>query len=79
MANLRDKNLRNGALVAQDYQTGEIVAYVGSADYYARTSRPEFQPQYDVAGKGYPPAGLGVQAVQLRDRHRRSARSRRAR
>ncbi len=53
MANLRDKNLRNGALVAQDYQTGEIVAYVGSADYYARTSRPEFQPQYDVAGKGF--------------------------
>ena len=53
MANLRDKNLRNGALVAQDYETGEIVAYVGSADYYARTSRPEFQPQYDVAGKGY--------------------------
>ena len=53
MRNLTDKNLRNGALVAQDYQTGEVIAYVGSADYYARTGRPEFQPQYDVAGKGY--------------------------
>ena len=53
MANLRNKNLRNGALVAQDYQTGEVVAYVGSADYYSRTTRKEFQPQYDVAGKGY--------------------------
>jgi peptidoglycan glycosyltransferase len=53
MANLRNKNLRNGALVAVDYQTGELVAYVGSANYYATSTRPEFQPQYDVAGKGY--------------------------
>ena len=27
MSNLRDKTLRNGALIAMDYQTGEIVAY----------------------------------------------------
>ena len=53
MANLRGRNLRNSALVALDYQTGELVAYVGSADYYATSTRPEFQPQYDVAGKGY--------------------------
>ncbi|HEV8403223.1 MAG TPA: transglycosylase domain-containing protein [Candidatus Limnocylindrales bacterium] len=53
MANLKDKKLRNGALVALDYQTGELVAYVGSADYYATSSKPEFQPQYDVVGKGY--------------------------
>ncbi len=53
MANLRDKALRNGALVALDYQTGELVAYVGSANYYATSNRPEFQPQYDVAGKGF--------------------------
>src|SRR5206468_2047953 len=30
MSNLRSKTLRNGALVAYDYQTGELVAYVGS-------------------------------------------------
>jgi peptidoglycan glycosyltransferase len=53
MANLRSKELRNGALVAVDYQTGEIISYVGSASYYATSTRPEFQPQYDVAGKGY--------------------------
>jgi membrane peptidoglycan carboxypeptidase len=53
MANLRTKNLRNGALVATDYQTGELVAYVGSASYYATSTRPEFQPQYDVVGKGF--------------------------
>ena len=53
MANLRTKDLRNSALVAVDYQTGELVAYVGSADYYAASTKPEFQPQYDVAGKGY--------------------------
>jgi membrane peptidoglycan carboxypeptidase len=53
MANLRSKNLRNSALVAIDYQTGELVAYVGSANYYATSTKPEFQPQYDVVGKGF--------------------------
>jgi membrane peptidoglycan carboxypeptidase len=53
LRNLEGKNLRNGALVALDYQTGELVAYVGSAKYYATTSRAEFQPQYDVIGHGY--------------------------
>ena len=53
MASLKSKTLRNGALVALDYQTGELVAYVGSADYYATSTKPEFQPQYDVVGKGY--------------------------
>ncbi len=53
LRNLQGKNLRNGALVALDYQTGELVAYVGSAKYYATRSRPQFQPQYDVVGQGY--------------------------
>ena len=53
MANLRSKDLRNGSLVALDYETGELVAYVGSANYYATSTKPEFQPQYDVVGKGY--------------------------
>ena len=53
MKNLEDKNVRNGALVAVDYQTGELVSYVGSAEYYASQSRPEFQPQYDVVGQGF--------------------------
>ncbi len=53
MANLRGKDLHNSALVAVDYQTGELVAYVGSADYYATSTKKSFQPQYDVVGKGY--------------------------
>jgi len=53
MADLRSKDLRNGALVALDYETGELVAYVGSANYYATSTKPAFQPQYDVVGKGY--------------------------
>jgi membrane peptidoglycan carboxypeptidase len=53
MQRLRDKDLNNGALVAIDYQTGELVAYVGSADYYARKGSPQFQPKFDVVGDGY--------------------------
>ena len=40
MENLRDKKLRNGALIAEDYQTGEILAYVGSAEDYGEPRRP---------------------------------------
>ena len=72
MANLRGKNLRNSALVALDYQTGELVAYVGSANYYATSARPEFQPQYDVVGKGYRQPGSAFKpfnyAVGIDDR-----------
>jgi peptidoglycan glycosyltransferase len=53
MAKIRGKDLHNGALVATDYQTGQVIAYVGSADYYAANSSPAFQPQFDVAGSGW--------------------------
>ena len=53
MRNLADKRLRNGALVAMDYQTGELIAYVGSADYYSTKHNKRFQPKYDVVGNGY--------------------------
>ncbi|HEX5148581.1 MAG TPA: transglycosylase domain-containing protein, partial [Candidatus Limnocylindrales bacterium] len=72
MANLRDKALRNGALVALDYQTGELVAYVGSASYYSTSTRPAFQPQFDVLGKGYRQPGSAFKpfnyAVGIDDR-----------
>jgi peptidoglycan glycosyltransferase len=51
--NLRGKDIHNGALVALDYQTGELIAYVGSANYYATKSTPQFQAKYDVAGNGF--------------------------
>jgi membrane peptidoglycan carboxypeptidase len=72
MANLRDKALRNGALVALDYQTGELIAYVGSASYYSTSTRPAFQPQFDVLGKGYRQPGSAFKpfnyAVGIDDR-----------
>jgi membrane peptidoglycan carboxypeptidase len=72
MENLRDKELRNSALVALDYQTGELVAYVGSASYYSTSTRPAFQPQYDVLGKGYRQPGSAFKpfnyAVGIDDR-----------
>jgi membrane peptidoglycan carboxypeptidase len=58
MKNLRDANVRNGALAALDYQTGEIVAYVGSAGYYrGDIATPQFQPQFDVLGDGWRQSG----------------------
>lgn len=46
---LHNKNVNNGALVAIDSRTGEIVAYIGSVDYYLRDD-PRVQGQFDVAG-----------------------------
>jgi membrane peptidoglycan carboxypeptidase len=53
MKNLRGKDVHNGAMVAIDYQTGELVAYVGSANYYATKGTPQFQPKFDVVGSGF--------------------------
>ena len=46
-----DKNVHNGALVAINSASGEIVSYVGSVDYYNRDD-PRVQGQFDVAGLG---------------------------
>jgi peptidoglycan glycosyltransferase len=52
---LRGSRIHNAALVALDYRTGDILAYVGSADYYDRYKQKSraFDPKYDVAGIGY--------------------------
>ena len=44
-----DKNVNNGALVSIDSETGEIIAYIGSVDYFNRED-PRVQGQFDVAG-----------------------------
>ncbi len=51
VAQLKPKNVNNAALVALNSQTGEIIAYVGSVDYYDRKD-PRVQGQFDVAGLG---------------------------
>lgn len=52
---LRGRGSHNAALVALDYRTGDILAYVGSADYYDRFKLKgrKFNPKFDVAGTGY--------------------------
>jgi penicillin-binding protein 1A len=54
MQRLRYQNVWNGALSALDYERGEIIAYVGSANYYERrkVSR-KMQPQFDVLSSGW--------------------------
>ena len=54
LKNLRGQNVWNAAMSAIDYQTGEIIAYVGSGDYYAtRKVNTRFQPQFDVLANGW--------------------------
>ncbi|HEY3164695.1 MAG TPA: transglycosylase domain-containing protein, partial [Candidatus Limnocylindrales bacterium] len=53
VTNLRGKDINNGALVAIDYKTGELIAYVGSADYNATKSTKQFQAKFDVVGDGF--------------------------
>ena len=72
VSNLRCKDLHNGALVALDYRTGDVIAYVGSGSYERKDLESrQFQPQHDAAA-AYPAAGLGVQADRLRHGVRRA-------
>ncbi|HXQ96360.1 MAG TPA: transglycosylase domain-containing protein [Candidatus Acidoferrales bacterium] len=57
MQYLEGRNVHNGALAAVDYQTGEVIAYVGSANYYATNASPQFQPQFDVLSDGWRQVG----------------------
>ena len=47
----KGSNVNNAALITMDPRTGEILAYVGSKDYYDRS--PQVQGDYDSAGIGY--------------------------
>jgi membrane peptidoglycan carboxypeptidase len=62
VANLADKNVNNGALVAINSKTGEIVAYVGSVDYNNRKD-PKVQGQFDVAGLGVRQPGSAFKPI----------------
>src|SRR5213083_1234094 len=48
---LKGNNVNNAALITMDPTTGEILAYVGSYDYYMHT--PQVQGDYDHAGIAY--------------------------
>jgi len=55
-------NVNNAALVAIDSKTGEIVAYVGSVDYYNRTDK-RVEGQFDVAGLGLRQPGSAFKPI----------------
>jgi membrane peptidoglycan carboxypeptidase len=55
---LRGKDIHNGALVALDARTGDILGYVGSAGYYRDDpASPKLDAKFDVAGRGYRQSG----------------------
>ena len=53
IANLRGKDLHDGALVALDYRTGDVLAYMGSAGYdQDALASAKFSPKFDAAASG---------------------------
>jgi penicillin-binding protein 1A len=56
---LRNDNIRNSALIAVDYRTGQVLTYAGSAGFYQKTVKDPnkpgqdlFDPEYDVLSSG---------------------------
>ena len=68
---LHGMDIHNGALVAMDARSGDIVAYVGSAGYYRDDlASPQFDPKFDVAGRGYRQPGSAWKPLVYVDRLR---------
>lgn len=60
---LHGKDIHDGALVALDYRSGNVLAYVGSADYYRQDlASPKFSPEFDAANAGRQP-GSAFKAI----------------
>lgn len=62
LRNLRSANIHNGAAGVMDYRTGEVLAYTGSARYYAKGTK-QFQPQYDVYFDGFRQPGSAIKPL----------------
>jgi penicillin-binding protein 1A len=61
---LRGKSIHNGALVALDYRTGDVIAYVGSAGYYRdELASKKFQPRFDVVSGGFRQPGSAFKPI----------------
>ncbi len=61
---LRGKDIHNAALVALDYRTGDVRAYVGSAGYYRDgLASKRFNPKFDAAGVGKRQPGSAFKPV----------------
>ncbi len=59
---IRGSNIHNAAIMTMDARTGDLLAYTGSADYYASSISPAFQPQYDVL-KAYRQPGSAIKPI----------------
>jgi membrane peptidoglycan carboxypeptidase len=59
---LQGRNVNNDALVALNYRTGAVLAYVGSANYYGEAT-PAHQPAYDVVGQAYRQSGSAFKPI----------------
>ncbi len=57
---VRGEGVHNGATAVLDYRTGDVLAYVGSADPDATDSSPGFQPQFDALADGWRQPGSAV-------------------
>ena len=61
---LRGKDLHNAALVALDYRTGDVLAYMGSAGYDRNDlASKRFEPKYDAAGTGFRQPGSAFKPI----------------
>ena len=60
--NLRGRNIHNAAAAVEDYRTGEILAYAGSASYTAKGTK-KFQPQFDVLSDGWRQPGSSIKPI----------------
>jgi penicillin-binding protein 1A len=67
---LRASNMHNGALIAVDYRTGQVLAYAGSAGFYekpvkdpAKSGKNLFDPQFDVLSNGYRQPGSSFKPI----------------
>jgi membrane peptidoglycan carboxypeptidase len=67
---LRFSNMHNGALIAVDYRTGQVLAYAGSAGFYdkpvpdpTRPGQNLFDPQFDVLANGWRQPGSSFKPI----------------
>ncbi len=59
---LRGRNVNNAAAAVEDYRTGEIMAYTGSASYTSKKNH-KFQPQFDVLADGWRQPGSSIKPI----------------
>ncbi len=59
---LHGRDIHNAAGAILDYRTGQVLAYAGSAAYYAGGD-DAFQPQYDVLSDGFRQPGSSIKPL----------------